>query len=86
VVWEWQEAFYIGASDTTIQLLNHWFKRTHRKNIPDREEFEFRYYSCQREAIETLRLCIIGNNLERREALMGCISARDYDWKSRSIP
>lgn len=51
---EWREAFYIGASDTTIQLLNHWFNRAHRKITPDGEEFEFRYYFCQREAVETL--------------------------------
>ncbi|QZZ21273.1 DEAD/DEAH box helicase family protein [Leptothermofonsia sichuanensis E412] len=51
---EWREAFYIGASDTTIQLLNHWFNRAHRQTTPDGEEFEFRYYFCQREAVETL--------------------------------
>ncbi|WP_199247629.1 DEAD/DEAH box helicase [[Phormidium] sp. ETS-05] len=51
---EWREAFYIGASDTTIQLLNHWFNRAHRQVTPDGEEFEFRYYFCQREAVETL--------------------------------
>lgn len=51
---EWREAFYIGASDTTIQLLNHWFNRAHRKTTPDGEEFQFRYYFCQREAVETL--------------------------------
>ena len=58
---EWREAFYIGASDTTIQLLNHWFTRAHRRSLPSSEglgagleEFEFRYYFCQREAVETL--------------------------------
>ncbi|MBJ7900240.1 MAG: restriction endonuclease subunit R [Cyanobacteria bacterium RI_101] len=58
---EWREAFYIGASDTTIQLLNHWFNRAHHRLLPSlegsgvgREEFEFRYYFCQREAVETL--------------------------------
>ncbi|MBF2097084.1 MAG: DEAD/DEAH box helicase family protein [Gloeomargaritaceae cyanobacterium C42_A2020_066] len=51
---EWREAFYIGASDTTLQLLNHWFHRAHRKTTPEGEEFEFRYYFCQREAVETL--------------------------------
>ncbi len=58
---EWREAFYIGASDTTIQLLNHWFNRAHRLTFPSKEgagvggeEFEFRYYFCQREAVETL--------------------------------
>ena len=47
---EWREAFYIGASDTTIQLLNHWFNHAHRRQLPSweglgvgGEEFEFRY-------------------------------------------
>jgi type III restriction enzyme len=51
---DWREAFYIGASDTTIQLLNHWFGRAHRQTTPSGEDLEFRYYFCQREAIETL--------------------------------
>jgi type III restriction enzyme len=51
---DWREAFYIGASDTTIQLLNHWFGRAHRQTTASGEDFEFRYYFCQREAIETL--------------------------------
>ena len=51
---DWREAFYIGVSDTTIQLLTHWFGRAHRQTTPDGEDFEFRYYFCQREAIETL--------------------------------
>ena len=51
---DWREAFYIGASDTTIQLLNHWFGRAHRQTTPNGEDLEFRYYFCQREAIETL--------------------------------
>ncbi|MEN8443862.1 MAG: DEAD/DEAH box helicase family protein [Cyanobacteria bacterium J06555_13] len=51
---EWREAFYVGASDTTRHLLNHWFNRAHRQTSPSGEDFEFRYYFCQREAIETL--------------------------------
>jgi type III restriction enzyme len=51
---DWREAFYIGASNTTIQLLNHWFGRVHRQTTTSGEEFEFRYYFCQREAIGTL--------------------------------
>lgn len=51
---DWREAFYAGASDTTQILLNHWFGRTHRRQTPAGEEFEFRYYYCQREAMETL--------------------------------
>jgi len=50
---EWRESFYAGVSDTTQQLLNHWFERPHRVKSKSGEESEFRYYYCQREAIET---------------------------------
>lgn len=49
MVKEWRDNFYFGASDTSRQLLNHWFGRTHTVNGN-----EFRYFFCQREAIETL--------------------------------
>lgn len=49
---EWRDNFYFGASETTRYLLNHWFGCAH-----DRSEFggpdNFRYYFCQREAMET---------------------------------
>ena len=51
---DWRESFYADASDTSRQLLNHWFNRSHRKKTADGEEYEFHYYFCQREAIETL--------------------------------
>ena len=51
---EWRDGFYGGASDTSMYLLNHWFNRSHRKITDEGEEFEFHYYFCQREAIETL--------------------------------
>lgn len=51
---QWREAFYVGASDTTRELLGHWFERPHRMVTPSGDDFEFRYYFCQREAIETL--------------------------------
>ncbi len=49
MVKEWRDTFYFGASDTSRQLLHHWFNRTHRVNGD-----EFKYFFCQREAIETL--------------------------------
>lgn len=54
LVRDWRDAFYAGASDTTRTLLNHWFERSHRQTTPAGEEFEFRYYFAQREAVETL--------------------------------
>jgi type III restriction enzyme len=51
---QWREAGYPVASDTTRQLLAYWFERPHRMKTAAGEEFEFRYYFCQREAIESL--------------------------------
>ena len=50
---EWRELKYYGASDTTRELLAHWFERPHRIKGPNGDDIEFRYYFCQREAIET---------------------------------
>ena len=53
-VQQWREAGYPAASDTTRQLLAHWFERPHRMTTAAGDDFEFRYYFCQREAIESL--------------------------------
>ncbi|MBI4384967.1 MAG: DEAD/DEAH box helicase family protein [Nitrospinae bacterium] len=51
---QWRESSYFGVSDTTRYLLEYWFGRSHIRTTPAGDEFEFRYYFCQREAIETL--------------------------------
>lgn len=51
---EWREAQYGGASDTSIELLRHWFETDHEIAGPGGARFPFSYYFCQREAIETL--------------------------------
>ncbi len=51
---DWREAQYGGASDTTIELLHHWFGRDHEAQDVDGASIPFSYYFCQREAIETL--------------------------------
>jgi type III restriction enzyme len=50
----WRETDYAGASDTTRELLHHWFGRDHMKDTGEGERVPFRYYFCQREAIETV--------------------------------
>jgi type III restriction enzyme len=50
----WRENDYPGASDTTRELLHHWFERDHLIALPNGEQIPFRYFFCQREAIETL--------------------------------
>lgn len=52
---EWRQAEYsFGCSETTRELLHHWFLRSHRVRTKDGDAVEFHYYFCQREAIETL--------------------------------
>ena len=50
---EWRESNYKGASETSKKLLDFWFNEEH---IGDNDNF-FRYYFCQKEAIETLIYC-----------------------------
>lgn len=51
---QWREVNYVGASDTSRELMTYWFERPHRMKMVDGGESEFRYYYCQREAVETL--------------------------------
>ena len=47
----WREEGYLGASDVTRRLFEYWFDEDHEVvGFP----VPFRYYFCQREAIETL--------------------------------
>jgi type III restriction enzyme len=54
MVGEWRQCEYPGASDTTRGLLAYWFERSHLTVAKDGGQVPFRYYFCQREAIETL--------------------------------
>jgi len=48
---QWRESSYPGASDVTRRLFEYWFEEDHEvAGFP----IPFRYYFCQREAIETL--------------------------------
>lgn len=67
---EWRDLNYPGASDTTRELLAHWFERPHRMTSADGGEFEFRYYFCQREAIETFIYLMEIRNLRALSSLL----------------
>lgn len=68
---QWRDNFYFGASDTTRQLLAHWFGRDHVITTPEGETFDFRYYFCQREAIETLIYLKEVRKLDRLSQITG---------------
>ncbi len=49
----WRESDYPGASDTSRELLHYWFEEEHILQNNEGEPLSFRYYFCQREAVET---------------------------------
>lgn len=53
-VHEWRASGYAGASETSKALLRHWFETEHLLPNPDGSTQQFRYYFCQREAVETV--------------------------------
>src|SRR4051812_35067338 len=46
---EWREADYAGASETSRELLFHWFHQDHEIAGANGEVQPFAYYFCQRE-------------------------------------
>lgn len=50
---QWRAQDYPGATETSKRLLRFWFEHDH-KSGKGRKAEEFRFYFCQREAIETL--------------------------------
>jgi type III restriction enzyme len=53
-VYSWRNRRYDGASSTSIALLRWWFETDHLLENADGARSIFRYYSAQREAVETL--------------------------------
>ena len=51
---EWRAAEYGGASETSRELLFHWFRQDHEVVASEGRAQPFAYYFCQREAVETL--------------------------------
>ncbi|HOP47274.1 MAG TPA: DEAD/DEAH box helicase family protein [Desulfobacteraceae bacterium] len=53
-VHSWREKGYEGASNTSVSLLNWWFKTEHLIPQADGSVAPFKYYYAQREAVETV--------------------------------
>lgn len=51
---EWRDSGYSGASETSKALLKYWFEEEHISQNSEGEDYRFRYYYCQREAVETV--------------------------------
>jgi type III restriction enzyme len=76
---DWRETDYPGASDTTRELLHHWFQRDHLLTLADGTSAPFCYYFCQREAIETLIYLYEVRGLRSLCGLMGNFSGPDAE-------
>ena len=50
----WRESGYEGAAESSIALLNWWFKHEHLMPKSDGTMERFQYYFAQREAVETI--------------------------------
>ncbi len=76
---DWRETDYPGASDTTRELLHHWFQRDHLVTLPDGTSALFNYYYCQREAIETLIFLYEVRGVRSLCGLMGNFAGPDAE-------
>lgn len=75
----WRENNYIGVTETTLELLNYWFKTDHilRTRLP------FKYHLAQRESIETLIYVWEVEKVRTRKALLERYA---FDSKNLRLP
>ena len=81
---EWREGVggagqYAGASDTTLEILNHWFQRDHLVKSKDGSTYPFRYHFCQREAIETFIYLLEVRKISRLTSLVSEFGGPDAE-------
>jgi type III restriction enzyme len=66
----WRSAGYLGASPTSIALLQWWFETDHLLETADGTPTPFQYYYAQREAVETvIRLHDVRNARDKFDLL-----------------
>ena len=82
---EWRETDYPGASDTTRELLHHWFARDHSTATGDGGRAVFRYYFSQREAIETLIFLYEVRGVRGLARLMDEFAGPDAETAARGV-
>ncbi len=82
---EWRETDYPGASDTTRELLHHWFARDHSIETGDGGRAVFRYYFCQREAVETLIFLYEVRGVRGLARLMDEFAGPDAETAARGV-
>ena len=80
---EWRDGGYRGGSDVTRRLFEYWFEEDHEISGFD---VPFRYFFCQREAIETLAWLVeIGGQRDARAIIETHAKVTQRDLISKSI-
>ena len=79
----WREAGYPGASGVTRRLFEYWFEEDHEVSGFDAP---FRYYFCQREAVETLAWLVeISGQRDTQALIRACATVPGRDLFSDGI-
>ena len=79
----WRDSGYRGASDVTGRLFEYWFEEDHEISGFD---VPFRYYFCQREAIETLAWLVeIGGQRDAKAIVESYASVKQRDLISKNF-
>ena len=80
---EWRNSGYRGATNVTHRLFEYWFEEDHEIRDLDGP---FRYYFCQREAIETLAWLIeIGGQRDAKAIIESFATVEQKDLISKNI-
>ena len=79
----WRDGGYRGASDVTGRLFEYWFEEDHEISGFD---VPFRYYFCQREAIETLAWLVeIGGQRDAKAIVESYATVKQRDLISKNV-
>jgi type III restriction enzyme len=79
VVRDFRDSHYAGVSETSRELLNYWFATDHPVADKDGVSVSFRYYFCQREALETLIYLYEAMKIRTLSGLTGEFLGRDAE-------
>lgn len=80
----WRTGGYEGGSEVTRRLFDYWFHQDHE--APTGFDAPFRYYFCQREAIETLAWLVeVDGRLDTKELVEAHGSIFQHDLISKNV-
>ena len=76
---DFRDSNYAGVSETSRELLNYWFESDHSVTLKDGISIPFKYYFCQREAIETFIYLYELRGIRNLSALTAEFAGRDAE-------